>query len=176
MRRLTVLLPTPTHPDLAFISLYFDCTSLSFPRTVAPFSRRPLCWPRADARMDAEWSPSRRWCKSGVGVGAGWEMVLMSPLVCFSFCSHLHAFCLVWVAESGHLFALRWQLSLLMMPRDFTWVALEKKIVNVIEISVALSVPTCFGSYRLSRDTRPTGFWYELFSAFWGGLAYSFLC
>ena len=54
------------------------------------------------------------------GVGAGWEMVLISPLVRFSFCSHLHAFCLVWVAESGHLFAPRWQLSLLIMPRDFT--------------------------------------------------------
>ena len=110
------------------------------------------------------------------GVGAGWGMVLISPLACSSLRSHLHAFCLVWVAESGHLFALRWQLSLLIMPCNFTWVALEKKIINVTEISIDLSVLTCFDSWKLSRDTGPTGFWYTVFSAFGGCLAYSSLC
>lgn len=34
----------------------------------------------------------------------------------------------------------------------------REKIINVIEISIDLSMPSCFGFYRLSGDTRPTGF------------------
>ena len=165
-------------PPLTLTLHLFPCISIVFvllchpPRPVTlPYDVHLLTWTHA-------WTLSDHW-GSLVQVGgmwAGWEMVLISPLACFSLCSHLHAFCLVWVAESGHLFALRWQLSLLIMPCNFTWVALGKKIINVTEISIDLSVLTCFDSWKLSRDTRQTGFWYTLFSAFGGCLAYSSLC
>lgn len=53
-----MLLPTSTHPDLAFISLYFSCFCPSVSSSLSRDSSlwRPPCWPGVGMCMDTEWS------------------------------------------------------------------------------------------------------------------------